>query len=176
MRNEGTAHRGFRDDVREMVRDLLADRPPETRASAGQEEAGFERFTLRCGERKRAAQDTLDHLRYGQAHVPIAWIERTSRCAGLDYDTRALLRRQLELDLFILSPRDDRDIVNHSPGFALQTVEGITRSPRATHIPCSEISHEIGIDDLLAVGGRAGCQHQSHYRNHRNELTNRSNK
>ncbi|RUV37500.1 DNA repair exonuclease, partial [Mesorhizobium sp. M1A.T.Ca.IN.004.03.1.1] len=35
---------GFRDEVREMVRDLLADLPPESRAFAGQNEAGFERF------------------------------------------------------------------------------------------------------------------------------------
>jgi hypothetical protein len=44
MRDEVIARSGFRDDVREMVRDLLADLPPESRAFAGHDEAGFERF------------------------------------------------------------------------------------------------------------------------------------
>ncbi|PDT28663.1 DNA repair exonuclease [Rhizobium sp. L9] len=44
MRDEVITRSGFRDEVREMVRDLLADLPPESRAFAGQNEAGFERF------------------------------------------------------------------------------------------------------------------------------------
>ncbi|RFB85281.1 DNA repair exonuclease [Rhizobium leguminosarum bv. trifolii] len=44
MRDEVIAHSGFRDDIREMVRDLLADLPAESRAFAGHDEAGFERF------------------------------------------------------------------------------------------------------------------------------------
>lgn len=44
MRDDVIARSGFRDDVREMVRDLLADLPPESRAFAGHDETGFERF------------------------------------------------------------------------------------------------------------------------------------
>lgn len=44
MRDKVMARSGFRDDIREMVRDLLADLPPESREFAGRDEAGFERF------------------------------------------------------------------------------------------------------------------------------------
>ncbi|WP_209893452.1 metallophosphoesterase family protein [Rhizobium leguminosarum] len=44
MRDEVIARSGFRDDIREVVRDLLAELPPESRAFAGLDEAGFERF------------------------------------------------------------------------------------------------------------------------------------
>ena len=44
MRDEVITRSGFRDDIREMVRDLLADLPPESRQFAGQDEASFERF------------------------------------------------------------------------------------------------------------------------------------
>ncbi|UVC12209.1 DNA repair exonuclease (plasmid) [Rhizobium sp. TH2] len=44
MRDEVITRSGFRDDIREIVRDLLADLPPESRQFAGQDEAGFERF------------------------------------------------------------------------------------------------------------------------------------
>ncbi|EJC83853.1 DNA repair exonuclease [Rhizobium leguminosarum bv. trifolii WSM2297] len=44
MRDEVIGRSGFRDDIREVVRDLLADLPAESRAFAGHDEAGFERF------------------------------------------------------------------------------------------------------------------------------------
>jgi len=44
MRDEVITRSSFRDDIREMVRDLLADLPPESRQFAGQDDAGFERF------------------------------------------------------------------------------------------------------------------------------------
>jgi len=44
MRDEVISRSGFRDDIREMVRDLLADLPAESRVFAGHDEAGFECF------------------------------------------------------------------------------------------------------------------------------------
>lgn len=44
MRDEVISRSGFRDDIRDMVKDLLADLPPESREFAGRDEAGFERF------------------------------------------------------------------------------------------------------------------------------------
>jgi DNA repair exonuclease SbcCD nuclease subunit len=44
MRDEVMGGSGFRDGIREMVRELLADLPPESRDFAGRDEAGFERF------------------------------------------------------------------------------------------------------------------------------------
>lgn len=44
MRDDVIARSGFRDEVSEMVRDLLADLPAESRDFAGRDEAGFERF------------------------------------------------------------------------------------------------------------------------------------
>jgi DNA repair exonuclease SbcCD nuclease subunit len=59
MRDEVIARSGFRDDIREMVRELLADLPPESREFAGRDEAGFERFIdtlLRDGAEDIAAR------------------------------------------------------------------------------------------------------------------------
>jgi len=44
MRDDVLARSGFRDEIRELVRDLLADLPPESRHFAGDDEAGFDRF------------------------------------------------------------------------------------------------------------------------------------
>ncbi|WP_183907722.1 DNA repair exonuclease [Rhizobium sp. BK226] len=44
MRDEVVARSGFRDEIREMVRELLADIPPESRNFAGRDEASFESF------------------------------------------------------------------------------------------------------------------------------------
>lgn len=44
MRDEVIAHSGFRDEVSEMVRDLLSDLPQESRDFAGRDDASFERF------------------------------------------------------------------------------------------------------------------------------------
>lgn len=44
MRDEVIARSSFRDEVREMVRDLLSDLPPESRNFAGGDEASFEHF------------------------------------------------------------------------------------------------------------------------------------
>lgn len=44
MYEEVITRGGFRDEIREMVRELLTDLPPESREFAGREEAGFERF------------------------------------------------------------------------------------------------------------------------------------
>lgn len=44
MRDEVMARTGFREEVREMVRELLADLPPESRDFAGRDAASFEGF------------------------------------------------------------------------------------------------------------------------------------
>lgn len=44
MREEVTTRSGFRDEVRDMVRELLSDLPAECRDFAGRDEAAFERF------------------------------------------------------------------------------------------------------------------------------------
>lgn len=44
MRDDVLARSGFRDQIGDMVRDLLADLPPESRHFAGDDEAGFDRF------------------------------------------------------------------------------------------------------------------------------------
>lgn len=44
MRDDVIGRTGFRDDIREMVKDLLADLPPESRGFAGHDEATFDRF------------------------------------------------------------------------------------------------------------------------------------
>lgn len=44
MRNEVIARSGFRDEVSEMVRELLADLPAECRDLAGHDKAGLDRF------------------------------------------------------------------------------------------------------------------------------------
>jgi DNA repair exonuclease SbcCD nuclease subunit len=44
MRDDVIARPGFRDDVRQMVRELLDDLPPESRRFAGHDEASFDAF------------------------------------------------------------------------------------------------------------------------------------
>lgn len=44
MRDEVIARNGFRDEIRELVRDLLTDLPQESRDFAGRDEAGLEQF------------------------------------------------------------------------------------------------------------------------------------
>jgi exonuclease SbcD len=44
MRNDVIARSGFRNDIRNMVNDLLGDLPPESREFAGRDDAEFERF------------------------------------------------------------------------------------------------------------------------------------
>jgi len=44
MRDEVMARSSFRDNISEIVRELLSDLPPESRDFAGRDEAGFERF------------------------------------------------------------------------------------------------------------------------------------
>ncbi|MGF9566451.1 DNA repair exonuclease [Neorhizobium sp. JUb45] len=44
MRSDVTARPGFRDDIRDMVREMLADLPAESRHFAGDDEAAFDRF------------------------------------------------------------------------------------------------------------------------------------
>jgi DNA repair exonuclease SbcCD nuclease subunit len=64
MRDEVIARAAFREGIAEMVRDMLADLPPESRAFAGQDEAAFEHFLDRLlaegtddiAARMRAAQ------------------------------------------------------------------------------------------------------------------------
>jgi DNA repair exonuclease SbcCD nuclease subunit len=55
MRDEVLARPGFRDEIGEMVNELLADLPPECRHFAGDDEAGFARFV--DGLMERGAED-----------------------------------------------------------------------------------------------------------------------